>query len=418
MEKQVIKTIIADQQTLYWKNQFVIREFPANLLLGEDIIVISGIRRCGKSTLLHQIRNTKDERDYYLNFDDDRLIHFKVEDFQQLLEIFIEMFGVQKTLYFDEIQNIDGWERFVRRLHDQGYKIFITGSNARMLSRELGTHLSGRYISYELYPFSFSEYLRFQNSESNPNSILSTEMRGMAQKHFQDYFKYGGFPAFIKNQNPDYLRNLYDSILYRDIMVRNNLTNEKEMTELVFYLAGNISRPLSYNALSKTIGIANASTISKYVGFFRDSYFIFLINKFDFSYKKQLQNPKKVYFIDNALARNIGFFFSDDLGRMLENMVFIHLMRNQKDVFYHKNKVECDFVVRQGNTITEAIQVSYTMENETTRAREINGLVTSAKSYGLNTGTIITMNDEYSLTESGFKIDVIPAWKWLLENER
>jgi uncharacterized protein len=173
--KELLKSVIFDQQKLGWNTRNVKRDFPPAYLYNQEIVVITGIRRCGKSTLLQQIRVEQVEKDYFINFDDERLIQFRVEDFQILYETFIELFGVQKTFYFDEIQNIAGWERFVRRLHDYGNKVFITGSNANMLSRELGTHLTGRYVSHELYPFSFREFLEYKGKV--PSTIRNIQYR-------------------------------------------------------------------------------------------------------------------------------------------------------------------------------------------------------------------------------------------------
>ena len=230
--KEQLKAVIYDQQTFIWDDGFVKREIPLGLTSCAEIIVISGIRRCGKSTLLQQIRAGLPEKSYYLNFDDERLVNFSMDDFQLLYETFIELYSQQRTWYFDEIQNIRGWERFVRRLHDLGHKIFITGSNATMLSREMGTHLTGRFIRIELFPFSFREFLLFHGYSHTPEDFLRTTGRSSLMRFFNQYFTSGGFPIYLKNNNDQYLKSLYESILYRDVMVRNHLTNEKELLEL------------------------------------------------------------------------------------------------------------------------------------------------------------------------------------------
>ena len=240
MHKDLIKTVIADQDYYFEQAKDSIkREFSGNFCNSQDIVIITGIRRCGKSTLLQQIRATQTEKDYYINFDDERLVSFKVEDFQMLLELFYELFGEQKTFYFDEIQNVEQWERFVRRLHDTGNKVYITGSNARMLSRELGTHLTGRYLSYELYPFSFKEFILCKNPDLLGKNYYKTNVKAEFLALFHEYFNNGGFPNFVKTGDELALKTLFENILYRDIMVRNNITNEKEIKELVSYLAGN-----------------------------------------------------------------------------------------------------------------------------------------------------------------------------------
>ena len=414
MDRNLLKSVIYDQQSLQWNADFIERNISESLISSDEILVITGVRRCGKSTLLQQIRKHLKEKDYYLNFDDERLIQFTVDDFQDLLEVFIELFGKQSTFYFDEIQNIAGWERFVRRLHDYGNKIFITGSNAAMLSREMGTHLTGRFSSYELYPFSFKEFLAFKNKYFEESEIHSTEKRAEIIRNFHHYVAIGGFPVYIRNQNIQYLKSLYESILYRDIMVRNNLTNEREMLELIYYLASNVSELSSFNSLAKTVGISNASTIKNYLTFFQNSYLVFNVTKFDYSLKKQIQNPKKIYFIDLALVSRLGFSFSDNRGRMLENLVFLELKRQGKSIYYHRQKSECDFLIKEINKINQAIQVTVSLSEKNTYDRELKGLREAMESYNLDSGLILTENEEDLIEYSGKKITIKPAWKWLL----
>ena len=413
--KETLKVVIADQlDFLKSTEESVIREIPQTLVDIPEILVISGIRRSGKSTLLQQIRQKRKEKDYYLNFDDDRLVNFTVDDFQVLYELFIELFGEQKTFYFDEIQNIPGWERFVRRLHDYGNKVFITGSNATMLSRELGTHLTGRFVRYELYPFSFNEFLKFKREKVSQQTMINTAGKAKLKSLFNEYFVSGGFPVFLKTKEEDTLKYLFESVLYKDIMVRNKLTNEKELLELVFFLASNVSKTSSYNSLAKVIGVKNATTVKNYLAFLQDSYMIFQTNKYDSSLKKQVQNAKKTYFIDNALVKKLGFSFSENTGRLLENLVFIELKRRCKSVYYHKGKGECDFVIRESYHINEAIQVCAVFESNETKEREISGLLEALESYSLEKGTIITLDTEEQLTIGDKQVIVTPVWKWLM----
>ncbi len=413
--KELLKNVIFDQKKLIWNPGFVKRKFPVDYLNHQEIVVISGIRRCGKSTLLQQIRSENKEKDFYLNFDDERLIQFKVDDFQLLFETFIELFGIQKTFYFDEIQNITGWERFVRRLHDYGNKIFITGSNASMLSQELGTHLTGRFVSYELFPFSFLEFLEYKGKTDFNNRLYSTEGKSELQGLFTTFLTSGGFPAYLHNQNDNYLKSLYESILYRDVMVRNHLNSEKELLELVYYLASNVSRLSSYNSLAKSIGVKNASTTKNYLQYIQNTYLIFQVSKFDFSLKKQIQNLKKTYFIDQGLVTRLGFLFTAEKGRLLENIVFIELRRRGLDIFYFSGKNECDFLIRQGTKIVQAIQVCYTFDSPETKARKIKGLSEAMKTYSLEQGLILTNDFTENLSTEEFNIQAIPVWKWLVE---
>ena len=413
MQKNILQAVISDQKALKWQHTDIERQH-VSFVDDDSILVISGIRRCGKSTLLQNIRSKNKEQDYYLNFDDERLVHFKVQDFQQLLELFGERYGKQKTFYFDEIQNITGWERFVRRLHDYGNKVYITGSNASMLSKELGTHLTGRYQQVELYPFSFLEYLKFNKIDANTLDHFNTDDKALLKASFNDYFKLGGFPAFLKSKQPEYLKSLYESVLYRDVMVRNGITNEQELLELMFFVTSNTSKLISYNSLSKVIGVKNATTVKQYLGFLQDAYMLSLVPKYDVSVKKQLHNPKKVYGVDLGLMRQLSFQHSEDQGRLLENLVFLALKRQAKTIYYHHNKSECDFVLKEKNKITQALQVCWSMHDPKTKQREINGLLEAMTAYQLKEGLILTEDERDSLTIDQKNISIIPVWSWLL----
>jgi len=417
IDRSLLQLIINDQQQLCWQDSFLLREIPTALNQTQNIVVVTGIRRCGKSTLMHQIRHLKAEKDYYLNFDDDRLVKFTADDFQLLYEIFISLFGTQHTFYFDEIQNVAGWERFVRRLHDYGNKVFITGSNASMLSRELGTHLTGRFHAYELLPFSFKEYLQLGKIEIPAFDLMTTETKARMTACFDDYFRLGGFPAYLREKNQQYLKTLYENIIYRDVMVRNNLTNQKELLELVFYLASNVGKLTTYVALTKITGISNPTTVKNYISFLEDAYLVFTVNKLSYSVKSQLRNPKKIYLIDQALIRTLGFHFSDNRGRLLENLVFIELRRQGKQVFYHQGKHECDFIIRQGAVVEQAIQVTSSMSDENTRRLEFKGIIEALNEYSLNEGTILTDHEEEITEVDGKTIRLIPVWKWLLQSQ-
>jgi predicted AAA+ superfamily ATPase len=413
MEKDILKQIIFEQQQTTSQNT-IERFIDEELISCSEILIISGIRRCGKSTLLQQIRNARQEKDFYINFDDERLIHFTVDDFQKLHEVLIEIFGEQTTFYFDEIQNIAGWERFVRRLYDSGNKVFITGSNAHLLSKELGTHLTGRYIQIELYPFSFKEFLQYTQVHITEKDLYTTAGKARITTAFMEYIQRGGFPQYIQNKQDDYIKTVYQNIVYRDIMVRNNITNERQIIELTHYLASTVSTLSSFNSLRKIIGVKNAGTVASYIQYISDTYLLFQIQKFDYSLKKQIQNPKKTYFIDTAIVQKISFSFSENVGRLLENIVFIELKRRNKQVFYHSQKYECDFVILEGTVITEAIQVSYSIEDEQTKQREIRGVRDAMESYSLTHGTILTMHTEGSIHEAWGSVEIVPVWKWLV----
>lgn len=419
--KELLKRIIFEQQE--YANRITENTIPRFIdeewLETSEILIISGIRRCGKSVLMHQLRNKLPEKDFFFNFDDDRLFNFKLEDFQSLQECFFELFGRQSTYYFDEIQNIESWETFVRRLYNEGCKVIVTGSNARMLSRELGTHLTGRYISVEIYPFSFREFLMLKEHTYTERDFYTTAGRSALLSLFNQYLTQGGFPKYLTSNSQNYLNSLYQSIIYRDVLTRNAISNEKEMQEMIFYLASNATKRITYSSLGKTIGVKHPETVKKYLDYVEQTYLIYQLFKYAPSLKVQLSNPKKIYFIDNAIVSRIGFNPTANIGIQLENLVFIELRRRGLQLFYHSGIKECDFIVRCGIRITMAYQVTVSLsQSPQTREREIAGLLEAMESYQLSEGYIITMEEKENIDIQGHNVHVIPAWEWMLTSEK
>ena len=416
--KDLLKQIILEQQEiLHAQNKRYVQRYIADeWLQTSEILIISGIRRCGKSVLMQQIRDRLVEKDFFFNFDDERLANFKLDDFQKLQECFVELFGEQHTYYFDEIQNIEGWERFVRRLYNAGNKIVITGSNARMLSRELGTHLTGRYIQVEIYPFSFQEYLAMNEIPVNAKTLYTTTGRATMVKSFVKYMECGGFPKFLQDGSVSYLTSLYESIIYRDILTRNGLTNEKEMLEMMFYLASNATKRVTYSSLGKVVGIQHPDTIKNYLEYIQQTYLISQLFRYDPSVKKQMMSPKKIYFVDNAIIKRIGFNATENNGVFLENLVFIELKRRGWDVYYYADKKECDFIVRKGLHISDASQVTLKMDSPQTREREIAGVREAMQAYSLSKGYILTFEGKETINfDDGTIVEVVPVWEWILQ---
>jgi uncharacterized protein len=425
MENSELTQVILDQAQEKLPKQLVPRwqyDQLVPLINNKQIIIISGIRRCGKSTLMQLLRLNGAESNYYINFDDDRLVSFKLEDFQQLMDVFIQLYGVQNTFYFDEIQNIVGWERFVRRLHNEGHKIFITGSNASLLSHELGTHLTGRHITLKLFPYSYREFLHYHNLTISKIPEMTSTQKSLLKKQFNEYRTFGGMPEYLENTQRQYLHSLYESIIYKDIIVRNKIPQEKPIKELVYYLASHNAKEFTYNSLKQLLQLGSSNTIAEYCQYLENSFLCFTINRFSFSLKKQMYSHKKIYFIDQALAATVGFRFSEDHGRMLENIVFLQLKRQGKEIYFHKEQKECDFVIREGYHIAQAIQVTVSLKNDKTKTREIEGLLEAMEMYDLSEGLIIAEEDEeeqINLEKNGkhYLIHVVPCWKWLLETE-
>ncbi|MBU1200892.1 MAG: ATP-binding protein [Nanoarchaeota archaeon] len=357
-------------------------------------LIISGIRRCGKSTLLRQITKKLDNF-YYFNFDDQRVSGFEVSDFEKLDEVFHELNGESNFYLFDEIQNVSEWERFVRKMQDSKKKFVITGSNASLLSRELGTKLTGRHLINELFPFSYYEMLKLLNKKPSLSS-------------FEVYFKNGGFPEYLRYDNEAILQEVFNDIILRDIVVRYGLRNTKIVKELAIYLLSNAGKEFSYSKLRKLFDLGSTNTVISYISHYEDSYLIFTVPRFSYSYKKQLVNPKKVYAVDVGLTKANSMSFSQDNGRILENLVFLHLKRKYKEVYYFKNKNECDFLVKEKGRITQAIQVCYKLD-EDNKEREINGLKEAMNNFQLKKGLIITFNQDDTFKN----IQAVSAWKWM-----
>ncbi len=414
MELLKIEEVLNDQRSFFLsRSAGLTREINFdNYLHHPRIVVISGVRRSGKSTLLKQF-SERMESFHFANFDDERLIDFGINDFQTMMLAFHKR-SSSKNIILDEIQNIDGWERFVRRIHDEGYKVFLTGSNAKLLSSEPGTHLTGRYVKIELFPFSFKEFLEFKGIAV---SEITTRIKAQILSHFDDYLVNGGFPEYLLYNDPEFLKRTYDDILYRDIITRHGIRNVKQFKQLAHYLFSNFTKDLSYNSLKTPLGFSNITTITNYIHCLEESYLLFELFSFDYSVKKQRLSPKKIYAIDNRLRNVVSFSFSKEYGNNLENLIFLELKRRGLDIYFFRKKGECDFVVLDRGAVTELIQVTYFLSHEN-RQREVAGVVEAMNNLNCETGLIITVNQDETIGYEGKEITVISAWRWLLERDR
>ena len=408
---QLEELVLSQKESFLSRDPGIPREIATGRFMKTgQIVVISGIRRCGKSTLMHQI--SAQYRDFlYINFDDDRLMDFTLSDFPALMLLFEKTSPGVKVLFIDEIQSVAGWERFIRRIHDEGYKVFLTGSNANLLSAELGTHLTGRYVKITLYPFSFREYLRFRSVET---SRITEKKKAAVLAEFDRYLAGGGFPEYLKYGDAEYLKRTYDDILFRDIISRFGIREVKGFRHLAHYLFSNAAKSATYNALKNMLGFKSVVSVRDYVGFLEEAYLIFECFRYDYSLKKQYVNEKKLYCIDTGMRNAVAFRFSDDKGRMLENLVYIELLRRGKSVYFFKNPRECDFIMEERGTVTGAIQVCFELDREN-RGRELGGLTGAIGAHGLDGGIILTYNQEETIMNGDSAISVPPVWKWLIE---
>lgn len=355
-------------------------------------LIVSGIRRCGKSTLLFQLLKERYPQAVYLNFDDPRLYDFGTDDFVKLDELIKE--SGNSVVMFDEIQLIKGWERYVRQKLDENYQVFVTGSNASLLSRELGSSLTGRHISKELFPFSYHEYCDFHHLSPSVDTTLS-------------YLKDGGFPEYQKQKREDILTSLLEDILIRDIAVRYNIRDVRTLQRLALFLLTNVGNRVTGNKLRSIFGISSATTILEYFSHLEQSYLLAFIPMFDYSLKKQNANPRKVYAIDTGLVEITTPHFSSDSGRKLENMVFLALRRQSKEIFYYSGNSECDFLLMDKGVITTAVQVCWELNNDNLE-REVSGLAEAMKSFHLMEGIIVTLAQNDHFVRDGLTFKVIP----------
>ncbi len=395
-----IKEVYNQQQEVFRHDESLSRELLATLPVdnANHALVISGIRRCGKSTLMRQHVGPTIDNAFYLNFDTPKLFRFNIKDFE-LLDLLIEETG-KRNLYFDEIQVVEGWELYVRQKLDQRFNVCITGSNASLLSKELGTKLTGRHISKELYPLSYKEFLRFRSLTPCAES-------------FMEYLQDGGFPEFVRTGNQDVLTALFDDILYRDIAVRYGIRDVVSLKALLLYLAANFGNLTSANKLAGMVGIKTGKTALEYLSYFEEAYFISRMPKFSWSLKAQYVNPQKIYFIDTALSQAVTVSFTGNTGHMLENVVYWELRRRYRQLYYFsENNSECDFVVCEKNVPIQLIQVCLELYRDN-ESREVGGLREAMRFFKMDKGILITLNQEDKIrTEEGW-IDVIPVHQFV-----
>lgn len=416
-----IRTLLIEQrEEMLGKDLGTEREKLAEITGYKDTpfpVIISGLRRAGKSTLLAQLAHKfyLNNEYFYVNFEDDRFLSFTAADFSKLHELLIELFGNQKVFLFDEIQNIKGWESFVNRMIRGGYKFYITGSNASLLSKELGTKLTGRYIPVELFPFSFEEYLKFRNMYLPDLNLLTTVQRGELKEAFSSFLQEGGVPQALQFPQVPVYKTLYDDIISRDIGERYKLTNTKPLRELTRYLLSNISSLVSYNKTKELLQLGSVNTVSSYIDYLEASWMLLVINRYAFSVKKQQIANKKIYCIDTGIVKTVAFSFSENKGKFLENTVFLKLRRlNEKDIYYYKTETdkEVDFYLPKRKVL---IQVSQSISDPATRDREVRALLDAMEEIKESSGIILTEDEKDTLELEGRTITVLPIYEWLLE---
>ncbi|MGK0209333.1 MAG: putative AAA+ superfamily ATPase [Patescibacteria group bacterium] len=419
--KDTIKEIIIENQ----------EKIPATILRDvkipktNKIIAIIGPRRVGKSHIIYQEMKKQDKEEIlYINFEDERLLPLQTEDLDLILQSYAELYP-KKTpkIYFDEIQEIPGWEKFIRRIYDTITKdIIVTGSSAKLLSKEIATTLRGRSIPISIYPLSFAEFLEFKGKL--PTKKTKYTKKAEIQNEFQEYMHFGGFPEIpFEELKLETLSTYLDLTIYKDLIERHNIRNRTLLKDLIKYIITNISKEFSVNSYYKNIKQkqkVSKDTLFEYMNYIEDIGLIFQVPKHSYSLKEQQVNPPKVYIVDTGFFQVHSFKFSENKGKLLENICYLQLQRMknaQTEIYYYKHKInkkECDFIIQERDSITQAIQVCYAI-NEDNRKREIDGLLEAMNEHSLSEGTIITMDQEEEIRIDGKKILLRPVVAWLLD---
>lgn len=420
MNRDTLKQIMIDQKETYLNNTIITRQY----LLEENVnYCFVGIRRTGKSYLMYQQIKQLESKGVplsqivYVNFEDERLLEIKVTDLNTILEIGLEMSGSANKpyLFLDEIQNINGWEKFVRRIADMKYRINITGSNSKMLSSEIASTLGGRFIIMNVYPYSFTEYLTANHREKNYLDVISTQDRADVLSLYNEYVTFGAFPELVDIKNKRaFLSSIYQTIYLGDIITRNKISNDFAIKLILKKIAESVTKPLSFSRLTnilKNTGMAiGKQTVINYVGYMTDSYLLFTLQNYAAKLVDKETSPK-YYFMDTGL---LGLMLLDSKSAQLENLVAIELIRRYgvENVFFFENNVEIDFYIPSERlAIQVSLQVSDdidTKERETRAFAKLNNFIPDSKCI------LITNSEETNLEYDGIDIEVIPIWKWLL----
>ncbi len=440
MNTERIRTIVADQREELSRvaadSGLIEREALAyweSWASEGTIKVITGARRAGKSVFAMQLLRGAPGGYAYVNFDDERLVGLRADELDRLVEAILQVYGGAKHLILDEVQNLDGWELFVNRLQRQGFMLTVTGSNARLLSSELATHLTGRHIAIEVFPFSFREFLRLRGSKVRTDRVLSTGERAEVMARLREYLETGGFPEAARIGEKDtrmarmYLQTLYSTMIGKDVVGRHSVKYLRTVREIADFLVSSYSSTVSFNSIMKSFGLRSLHTAKNYVSYMEEPYLIFFISKHSRRQRESINAPKKAYCIDTGMVNAMAFRASENIGRLIENTVAVELMRMRSadpamEVYYWKDyrQREVDFVVKRGTEVEELLQVTYASERGEVAGRELAALLAAllAASDELGCRRLSVVTWDYEGGErvvGGREMRFVPLWRWLLE---
>lgn len=421
--EMTLSRVVADQRaeietkkTLTWCS----RQEEAYLDLHSPLAqVVIGVRRSGKSTLCHKVFRDQNVPYAYLNFDDERLIRLQMEQLDLLLEALYKVYGDFKHLFLDEVQNVEGWHLFVNRLLRQGIHIVVTGSNAKLLGSDLASHLTGRHVSIELYPFSFAEYIRFRGMDPNP---VTTKGISFLKQAYQEYLEQGGFPELFQiqeNQKKTYIQTLLQSILFKDILQRFAVKYPKALGDIFHWSVENYSREINCTAIAQLLGMRSVHTVQNYLEYLNQAYLTLPLTKFSFQAGERLRS-QKCYLVDTSfIEHGTSELSGENLGYQLENVVYLELLRRrvrgEYEVYFYKNSYEIDFVLVRNRKVLQLIQVCYDISAIKARRRELNALWKGADDLACSNLLLITQSHSENVTVDGATVQIVPILEWLMK---
>jgi predicted AAA+ superfamily ATPase len=427
--KDKLKNILAEWQE-YALPPLYERDFDYAYLDGNEILSIIGARRTGKTYLCYQIMQKLREKVpasniLYIDFEDERLIPLRGDELTLLWDTYLELSEIDPKykayLFIDEIQNAKNWSKWARRITSQNknIKLVITGSSSKLLSQEIATELRGRSISFTVYPLIFSEYLKAKNIQFQKSRLPYGKDKIILKKAFTAYLHSGGFPATVSASKPEELLKEYFRVMfYRDLVDRYKIKNIRLFEDYLTLLLDQTACHFSISGTAKKLeGFGHSfskNTLSNFSKYAREVFLVFEANKFSYKIKEQMRNPKKIYAIDHALVSAVRFSFSEDTGRILENIVYLALKKSGQNIFYYSGKKECDFVLFDKGRATQAVQVCKSLSDRATKEREAGGLAEAARFFKLKEGLILTEDENETFSADGLPIKAMPIWQWLL----
>jgi len=391
-----------------------------------QIVTIMGVRRAGKSTLMLQHIKSLIEggsatpnSTLYVNLEDPRWGELTLELLQTIWQAYLEWLDPKERpfVFLDEVHLVPGWEKFARALHERKEAtLFISGSSSKLLSREFGSTLTGRHVGMAVYPLDFREFLVFKGVDLPPKlELVPARQRAGITRLLREYLEWGGFPQVVlaSRKKREMLAGYFDDVIGRDIVERYGIRKPDKLRALARYYLTNIASPITFNRIRRFLGIP-LDTVERFSYYLTYPYVVFFVKKFSYSLKEQEVNPRKVYCIDTGLRNTVSLRLSEDMGKLYENVVFLHLVRQGREVFYWKDKGECDFLVRGGRAPEEAIQVCHTLTEEV-KDREVRGLVEAMEEFNLKSGLVITQDYQGKEQHKGKTVRFVPLWKWLCQ---